>query len=146
MIELLTKAPGTFQHSMTVAHLAYALGEAIGANSLLLRVAAYYHDIGKMLNPDFYVENLFGKKSPHDALPALESARIIMDHVKNGRKIALQAGLTMVVADFIPQHHGTLLIEYFYDKAVKENPEASVNQKDFRYSGPSPRAGKPRFS
>ncbi len=140
MIELLTKAPGTYQHSMTVAHLAYALGEAIGANSLLLRVAAYYHDIGKTANPDFYVENLFGRKSPHDALPTLESARIIMDHVKIGKEIALETGLPEVVADFIPQHHGTLLIEYFYDKAVKENPGAVVSQKEFRYPGPKPQS------
>ena len=140
MIELLTKAPGTYQHSMTVAHLAYSVGEAIGANSLLLRVAAYHHDIGKTANPDFYVENLFGRKSPHDALPALESTRIIMDHVKIGKKIALEAGLPEVIADFIPQHHGTLLIEYFYDKACKENPGAVVNQKDFRYPGPKPQS------
>jgi len=140
MIELLTKAPGTYQHVMTAAQLAYTLGEAIGANSLLLRVAAYYHDIGKTANPDFFVENLFGRKSPHDALPALKSTRIIMDHVKNGKKIALEAGLPEVVADFIPQHHGTLLIEYFYDKAVKENPKAVVSQKEFRYSGPKPQS------
>ena len=140
MVELLTKAPGTYQHSMSAAHLAYVLGEAIGANSLLLRVAAYYHDIGKVANPLFYVENLFGRKSPHDALPPKESARIIMDHVKNGRKIALEAGLPEVVADFIPQHHGTRLIEYFYDKALKENPEGKVNQKDFRYAGPKPQS------
>ncbi len=140
MVELLTKAPGTYQHVMTAAHLASALGEAIGANSLLLRVAAYYHDIGKTANPDFYVENLFGKKSPHDALPARESTKIIMDHVKIGKKIALEAGLPEIVADFIPQHHGTLLIEYFYDKAVKENPEAVVNQEEFRYAGPKPQS------
>ena len=140
MIELLTKAPGTYQHAMTVAHLAYALGEAIGANSLLLRVAAYYHDIGKTANPDFFVENLFGRKSPHDALPAIKSTKIIMAHVKEGEKIALEAGLPEVVADFIPQHHGTRLIEYFYDKAVKENPKGAVSQKDFRYPGPKPQS------
>jgi putative nucleotidyltransferase with HDIG domain len=140
MIKLLTKTPGTYQHVMTVAHLAYTLGEAIGANSLLLRVAAYYHDIGKTANPDFFVENLFGRKSSHDNLPALESTKIIMDHVKNGKKIALQAGLPEVIADFIPQHHGTLLIEYFYDRAVKENPGTIVSQKDFRYPGPKPQS------
>ena len=140
LVELLTKAPGTYQHSMSAAHLAYALGEAIGANSLLLRVAAYYHDIGKTANPDYYVENLFGRKSPHDVLPAKESARIIMEHVKIGKKIALEAGLPEVAADFIPQHHGTRLIECFYDKALKENPEGKVNQKDFRYAGPKPQS------
>jgi putative nucleotidyltransferase with HDIG domain len=138
LVELLTKAPGTYQHSMSAGHLAHALGEALGANSLLLRVAAYYHDIGKTETPDFYVENLFGRKNPHDALPARESARIIMEHVKNGKKIALAAGLPEVVADFIPQHHGTRLIEFFYDKAVKEHPEATINQKNFRYAGPKP--------
>jgi putative nucleotidyltransferase with HDIG domain len=140
MIELLTKAPGTYQHAMTVAHLACTLGEAIGANSLLLRVGAYYHDIGKTLHPDLFVENLFGRKSPHDALPAKESTRIIMEHVKDGRRIALQAGLPEAVADFIPQHHGTLLVEYFYDKALKEHPGAVINQKDFRYPGPKPQS------
>jgi cyclic-di-AMP phosphodiesterase PgpH len=140
LVELLTKAPGTYQHSLSVAHLAYCLGEAIGANSLLLRVAAYYHDIGKTANPNFYVENLFGRKSPHDALPARESARIIMEHVKVGKQIALEAGLPEAVADFIPQHHGTRLIEYFYDKALKENPEGHVSEKDFRYGGPKPQS------
>ena len=125
---------------MSAGHLAYALGEAIGADSLLLRVAAYYHDIGKTANPDYYVENLFGRKSPHDTLPAKESARIIMEHVKIGKKIALEAGLPEVAADFIPQHHGTRLIECFYDKALKENPEGKVNQKDFRYAGPKPQS------
>jgi putative nucleotidyltransferase with HDIG domain len=140
LVELLTKAPGTYQHSMSAAHLAYVLGETIGANSLLLRVGAYYHDIGKTVQPDFYVENLFGRKSPHDDLPARESTSIIMDHVKEGQKIALEAGLPQAVADFIPQHHGTRLIEYFYDKAVKEHPEAVVNQNDFRYPGPRPQS------
>ena len=115
-------------------------GEAIGANSLLLRVAAYYHDIGKTANPDFFVENRFGAQSPHDALPVLKSTRIIMDHVKHGKKIALEAGLPEVVADSIPQHHGRGLIEYFYDKAIKENPKAAVSQKDFRYLGPKPQS------
>jgi putative nucleotidyltransferase with HDIG domain len=140
MIELLTKAPGTYQHAMTVAHLASTLGEAIGANSLLLRVAAYYHDIGKTLNPDLFVENLFGRNTPHEALPAKESTRIIMEHVKDGQKLARQAGLPEVVVDFIPQHHGTLLVEYFYDKALKENPGAVINEKDFRYPGPKPQS------
>jgi putative nucleotidyltransferase with HDIG domain len=140
MVELLTTAPGTFQHSMSAAHLAYALGEAIGANSLLLRVGAYYHDIGKTVQPDFYVENLFGRKSPHDDLPAQESARIIMEHVVNGQKIAREAGLPAAIVDFIPQHHGTRLIEYFYDKAVKENPEGEVTPEDFRYKGPKPQS------
>jgi putative nucleotidyltransferase with HDIG domain len=140
MVELLTTAPGTFQHSMSAAHLACALAEAIGANSLLLRVGAYYHDIGKTVQPDFYVENLFGRKSPHDDLPAQESARIIMEHVVNGQKIAREAGLPEMIVDFIPQHHGTRLIEYFYDKAVKENPEGEVSQEDFRYKGPKPQS------
>jgi putative nucleotidyltransferase with HDIG domain len=140
MIELLTKAPGTYQHAMTVAHLAYTLGETIGANSLLLRVAAYYHDIGKTLNPDLFVENLFGRKSPHEALPAIESTKIIMEHVKDGQRIARQAGLPEVVVDFIPQHHGTLLVEYFYDKALKENPRAVISENDFRYPGPKPQS------
>jgi putative nucleotidyltransferase with HDIG domain len=140
MIELLTKAPGTYQHAMTVAHLACTLGEAVGANSLLLRVGAYYHDIGKTLNPDLFVENLFGRKSPHDFLPAQESTRIIMEHVKAGQRLAQQAGLPEAVVDFIPQHHGTLRVEYFYDKALKEKPGAVIEEKDFRYPGPKPQS------
>jgi putative nucleotidyltransferase with HDIG domain len=140
MVELLTTAPGTFQHSMSAAHLACTLAEAIGANSLLLRVGAYYHDVGKTVQPDFYVENFFGRKSPHDELPARESARIILDHVLNGQKIAREAGLPEMIVDFIPQHHGTRLIEYFYDKAVKENPKGEVSPEDFRYKGPKPQS------
>jgi putative nucleotidyltransferase with HDIG domain len=140
LVELLTTAPGTFQHSMSAAYLAYALGEAIGANSLLLRVGAYYHDIGKTVQPDFYVENLFGRKSPHEDLPPQESARIIMDHVVSGQKIAREAGLPEVIVDFIPQHHGTRLVEFFYDKAKKENPEGVVSEEDFRYKGPKPQS------
>jgi putative nucleotidyltransferase with HDIG domain len=140
MVELLTVAPGTYQHCMSAAHLAYVLGEAIGANSLLLRVGAYYHDIGKTVQPDFYVENLFGRKSPHDDLTPEESAKIIMDHVVNGQKIAREAGLPEMVVDFIPQHHGTRLIEYFYDKAVKAHPQGKVSEEDFRYKGPKPQS------
>jgi cyclic-di-AMP phosphodiesterase PgpH len=140
MVELLTTAPGTYQHSMSAAHLAYVLGEAIGANSLLLRVGAYYHDIGKTEQPDYYVENLFGRKSPHDDLSPEESARIIREHVINGQKIAREAGLPEMVVDFIPQHHGTRLVEYFYDKAVKANPQGEVSQENFRYTGPKPQS------
>ena len=140
MRELLIKTPGTYQHAMTMAYLAQAVGEAIGANSLLLRVAAYYHDIGKTVHPEFFVENQHGGKNRHEDLSPEESNEIIMDHVRNGLKIAHEAGLPEVVADFIPQHHGTLLVEYFYAKAVKANPEAEVREEDFRYSGPKPQS------
>jgi putative nucleotidyltransferase with HDIG domain len=140
MRDLLLKTPGTYQHAMTMAYLAQTVGEAIGANTLLLRVAAYYHDIGKTAHPEFFVENQHGGRNEHDILSCKESTARIMDHVTSGLKIARQAKLPEVIADFIPQHHGTLLIEYFYAKAAKENPDVEIREEDFRYSGPKPQS------
>ena len=138
--ELLTKAPGTYQHAMTVAHLAECVGEAIGANALLLRAGAYFHDVGKTANPRYFVENQFNGKNPHDEIEPAASTGIILDHVRDGRKIALEAGVPDVIADFIPQHHGTLLVEYFLNKASKAGPSVGLREDDFRYPGPKPQS------
>jgi putative nucleotidyltransferase with HDIG domain len=138
--KLQKNAPGTYQHSMTVAHLAQVVGEAIGANGLLLRIGAYYHDIGKMEVPKNFIENQFNSPNPHDSLDPWESTELIINHVKNGIKIAMDAGLPRAVVDLIPQHHGTQLIEYFFSLATKEQPREILDELDFRYPGPKPQS------
>jgi len=141
MTDLLTKTPGTYQHSMTVAYLAQAVGDAIGANTLLLRIGAYYHDIGKMANPQLFIENQFSEKNCHDSLAAKKSARLLINHVNDGVQYAREAGLPEVVVDLIEQHHGTQLMEFFYHKACECNPDMSApREEDFRYAGPKPRS------
>jgi hypothetical protein len=140
MKDLLTKAPATYQHTMTVAYLAQCVGEAIGANTLLLRVGAYYHDIGKMADPRLFAENQAKNGNPHDALNPQKSASLIINHVKYGEKLARDYGVPEIIADFIPQHHGTQLIEYFYDKAVQSSKGFKPAKKDFRYPGPKPQS------
>jgi putative nucleotidyltransferase with HDIG domain len=137
---MFTEAPGTYQHSMTVAYLAQSAGEAIGANTLLLRIGAYYHDIGKMSNPRYFIENQFNGENPHDYLDAHESADLIVNHVKKGVKLGLNARLPKAVVDMILQHHGTQIMEYFYHLAAKSNPQSAVNEKHFRYPGPKPQS------
>ncbi len=137
--ELLTKTPATYQHTMSVAYLAQAVGETIGANTLLLRLGAYYHDIGKVANPRFFAENQSGR-NPHDELDPVESARIIIDHVINGEKIGKGMKLPQVILDFITQHHGTQTVEFFYNKAVKNNRGARAQKKEFQYPGPKPQS------
>lgn len=137
--ELLTKTPATYQHSMTVAYLAQSVGEAIGANVLLLRIGAYYHDIGKVANPRLFAENQNGK-NPHDDLDPDESARIIIDHVINGEKFARRSKLPQVIRDFIIQHHGTQRVDFFYNKALKNNQGGKVQKKSFQYPGPKPQS------
>jgi putative nucleotidyltransferase with HDIG domain len=138
--DLFSKIPATYQHSMTMASLAQAAGEAVGANTLLLRTAAYYHDIGKMADPTFFSENQSSGENPHDKLDPLESARLIIDHVKHGEKIGRENGLPEVILDLIKQHHGTLFVEFFYNKAVKANNKPKPRKKDFRYPGPKPQS------
>ena len=138
--DLFSKIPATYQHSMTMAFLAQAVGEAVGANTLLLRIGAYYHDIGKMADPMFFSENQSGGENPHDKLDPQESAQIIINHVEYGEQIAKKMGLPEVIVDFIRQHHGTQIVEYFYNKAVEANPESKILKKDFRYSGPKPQS------
>ncbi len=142
MKELLTKAPGTYQHSMTVAYLAQSVGEAIGADTLLLRIGAYYHDIGKMMNPKFFIENQFNGENPHDVLEPRESARVIVNHVRHGMRIGQESGLPKVVVDLVLQHHGTQLMEYFYNIAAKTYPQSTIQEEDFRYPGPKPQSAE----
>lgn len=137
--ELLTKTPATYQHTMTVAYLAQSVGEAIGANTLLLRIGAYYHDIGKVGNPRMFAENQAGK-NPHDELDPHESARIIVDHVINGEKFGRRMKLPQVILDFIIQHHGTQTVELFFNQAVKNNREGKIQKKEFQYPGPKPQS------
>jgi putative nucleotidyltransferase with HDIG domain len=140
MKKLLKEARGTYQHSMAVAYLAQSAGEAVGANTLLLRIGAYYHDVGKMEIPGYFIENQFGGENPHDHLQPQESANVIIDHVRHGLKIGQSTGLPKVVVDLILQHHGTHLIEYFYSLATKTLPKTSVREDDFRYPGPKPQS------
>ncbi|MEJ2731555.1 MAG: HDIG domain-containing protein [Deltaproteobacteria bacterium] len=134
------KAPGTYQHSMSVAYLSQVVGEATGANSLLLRVGAYYHDIGKMEAPRNFIENQFNKENPHDHLDPWESSKLIVNHVKNGMKMAMDSGLPRAVVDLIVQHHGTHRLEYFFSLAAKDQPREIIDETDFRYPGPKPRS------
>ena len=134
--ELSNKAPGTFHHSLNVANLAEAAANEIGANAMLVRVGALYHDIGKMKNPTFFTENQSTLINPHNELQPLESAKIIIDHVINGIEIARKYNLPDRIIDFIRTHHGTSLVYYFYKKQ-KEN-DVEVNESKFRYLGPKP--------
>lgn len=136
--DLSLKAPGTYAHSINIANLAEAACESIGADSLLVRAGAYYHDIGKMVNPQFFVENQPKGRNPHDRLPPLRSATIIRDHVRDGVRLAAENRLPPVIHDFIREHHGTGIIRFFYDKAQEEAGEADVNPGDFAYLGPKP--------
>ena len=134
--ELSNRAPGTFHHSLNVANLAEASANEIGANSMLIRVGALYHDIGKMTNPTFFTENQSTGINPHDELSSLESAKIIIGHTLNGIEIAKKNNLPDRVIDFIRTHHGTSVVYYFYMKEKEIN--ADVNIEDFRYPGPKP--------
>lgn len=135
--ELNEKAPGTFQHSMQVANLAEASANEIGANSMLVRAGALYHDIGKMANPMYFTENQTTNVNPHNELPPKDSARIIIDHVILGIEIAKKNGLPERIIDFIRTHHGTSKVYYFYKKQEELTPEF-VDEKDFSYPGPTP--------
>jgi hypothetical protein len=134
--KLSDKAPGTFHHSLQVANLAEAAANEIGANAMLVRVGALYHDIGKMEKPTFFTENQVTNVNPHDDLPPRESAKIIIDHVIQGIEIARKNNLPDRIIDFIRTHHGTTLVYYFYKK--QQELEAAVDENDFRYPGPIP--------
>jgi len=138
--QLAMKAPGTYHHSVVVGNLAEAAAEAIGANSLLARVGAYYHDIGKMGKPEYFIENQRGGENKHEHLKPQLSALIVQSHVKEGLELARQYNLPQEIADFIPMHHGTMRMDYFYQTALKEAEESGVevNESDFRYDGPKP--------
>lgn len=135
--DLITQAPGTYHHSLMVANISANCVEAIGGDSQLARVACYYHDIGKLEHPFFFIENLPGHmESPHKQLKAEESAQIIFNHVTKGVEILTQHQLPQAVIDICAQHHGTTLMKYFYAEALKNNPD--VKEEDFRYPGPKP--------
>ena len=130
------EANGTFNHCVVVGNLAEACADSIGANSLLCRVGAYYHDIGKMLRPEYYIENQYGGENKHDKLTPVMSAKIIKSHVSDGLLLAKEYSLPNIVSDFIPMHHGTSRVEYFYRQALEE--DNNVDEEQFKYSGPKP--------
>ncbi|KAB2849080.1 MAG: HDIG domain-containing protein, partial [Ignavibacterium sp.] len=136
--ELARKAPGTFNHSMTMGTIAEAAAEQINANALLARVGAYYHDIGKTISPQGFVENQLNNQNVHENLPPEESAAMIVRHVNEGIELAKQNKLPDVLIDFIPMHHGTTVSNYFYEKAKKLYGEDKVDINDYRYPGPKP--------
>ena len=137
--KLLMEAPGTYHHSMLVANLAEMAADEVGANSVITRIGAYYHDIGKTIRPYFFKENQLGKDNPHDKINPTLSTLIITSHVKDGVQLAKENNLPEVIQDIIAQHHGTTLVKYFYYtvKNNSDNPD-EVNKDDFRYPGPIP--------
>ncbi len=136
--DLARKAPGTFNHSMTMGTIAETAAEQIGANALLTRVGAYYHDIGKTISPQQFVENQMNNNNLHENLPPEESASIIVRHVNEGIELARQNKLPQELIDFIPMHHGTSISSYFYEKAKNLYGEENVKIEDYRYPGPKP--------
>jgi len=131
---------GTFNHSIVVGNLAEACATAIGAHSLLCRVGAYYHDIGKMIKPDYFIENQYIADNKHDKIKPTMSAKIIRNHVNDGLQLANEYGLPKIVSDFIPMHHGTTRVEYFYRQALEEvgGDKTKIDESQFRYPGPKP--------
>jgi len=138
MQEIMVSMPGTYHHSLVVSNMVEAGAKAVGANSLLCKVSALYHDVGKLSRPDYFIENQFGGKNKHDKLAPSMSALVLTSHVKKGVELAAQNGLGTEIQDIIHQHHGTRLIRFFYQKALNlgENPRTS----DYSYPGPRPRS------
>ncbi|MBW3540750.1 MAG: HDIG domain-containing protein [Planctomycetes bacterium] len=142
--ELVRRAPGTYNHSMAVATIGETAADRIGANGLLVRVGAYYHDIGKMLKPQYFIENMTkGEASRHERLAPAMSTLIIIGHVKDGVDLARQHNLPQPIIDFIEQHHGTTLVEYFYHEAARQadrqpDHRTDAEEANFRYPGPKP--------
>ncbi|MFH1740513.1 MAG: HDIG domain-containing metalloprotein [bacterium] len=136
------EAPGTYQHTMTVSTLSESAAEAIGANALLTRVGAYYHDIGKMVKPAYFAENqqTAADKARHAKLKPQMSVLVIKNHIKYGLELAREYKLPHIIQDFIPEHHGTTLIAYFYNQVLATASPESVREEDFRYPGPKPRS------
>ena len=135
--ELALRTPGTHHHTIVVGTLSETAAEAIGANPLMARVGAYYHDIGKMTKPEYFAENQTGMRNPHDRLTPTMSALIVISHVKDGLEMADRYGLPPMVRDFIPQHHGTAIIPFFYHRALEKGEK--VEEVSFRYPGPRPK-------
>jgi putative nucleotidyltransferase with HDIG domain len=138
--KLLMEAPGTYHHSLMVGNLAEAAAEPIGANPLLVRVGAYYHDIGKIKRTDYFVENQRGFDNPHEKIAPALSALIITSHVREGVELAREAHIPEDIIDFIEQHHGTSLAKYFYSRALEEDREGTLSEDTFRYEGPKPQS------
>ncbi len=138
--ELMVKAPGTYHHSVIVGNLGEVAAESIGANPLLARVAAYYHDIGKVSKPLYFIENQAGEENRHDKLAPSMSALILISHIKEGAELARENRLGQPIIDILRQHHGTALIKFFYERAKSQATAVgqTVEEKDFRYPGPKP--------
>jgi putative nucleotidyltransferase with HDIG domain len=139
---LSVEAPGTYHHSLMVATLAEFSAESIGANALLTRVSAYYHDIGKILKPEYFVENQSLEYNKHEQISPRISSIVLSRHVKDGLKLAKEIGLPQIIRDMIPQHHGTRIMSYFFRKAKEtaDYKNGKVSDADFRYSGPKPQS------
>jgi putative nucleotidyltransferase with HDIG domain len=150
---MMIEAPGTYQHSLVVANLAESAAESVGANAAMARVCSYFHDIGKLVKPEYFVENMRRDRNPHDELAPTMSALIIIAHVKEGVDLALKNGLNQQIIDVIQQHHGTSMIYYFYKRAqqqqedqraggkimnIREEDIPEVREESFRYPGPRP--------
>lgn len=138
--KLAEEAPGTFQHSMQIANLAEEVILKIGGNPFLVRAGALYHDIGKIAKPNFFIENQSVGMNPHDQLSHLKSAEVIIDHVKNGVKLAQKHKLPAPLIEFIATHHGTTKAKYFYIKHKQENPDKKIDEDSFIYPGPLPKS------
>jgi cyclic-di-AMP phosphodiesterase PgpH len=134
------EAPGTYAHTIAVANLTEAAANAIGANGLLARVGTYYHDIGKLVKPQYFVENQPRGRNPHDKLKPSMSAAIVRSHMMEGLKLAEQERLPEAVKRFIPEHHGTQQISFFLNRARELDPDAQINPADFAYPGPKPQS------
>lgn len=137
--KLLMESPGTYHHSMLVANLAEMAAEEIGANPVVTRIGAYYHDVGKTARPYFFKENQIGNENPHDKITAALSARIIISHVKDGVDLSKEYKLPKIIQDIIAEHHGTTFVKYFYitEKNNSDDPD-SINEDDYKYPGPIP--------
>ncbi len=136
---MVLEAPGTYHHSLIVGNLSDAACVAVGANGLLARIGAYYHDIGKLQKPEYFIENQDFKKNAHDELTPTMSKLIIMNHIKEGLELAKKYSLTPMLWDFIQQHHGNSLVYYFYRRALEGREEnQEVSEEGFRYPGPKP--------
>jgi len=137
--KLSIEAPGTYHHSLMVGNLAEAAADSIGANSLLARVGSYYHDIGKMEKPEYFIENQQKIKNPHEKLSPSMSCLILANHVKQGLEIAKEYKLPKEIRDFIEEHHGTSTMSYFYQKALEKSNDEEIDKSSFQYPGPKPR-------
>ena len=137
---LMLEAPGTYHHSLVVGNLSEAACSTIGANSLLARIGAYYHDIGKLTKPEYFSENQEMASNKHDSLSPTISKMVIMNHIREGVELARRSHLNLRIVDFIQYHHGTSLVYYFYRRALEHQDETQeVSEEGFRYPGPKPR-------